>query len=239
MKISIETTQNVLIQYEAASIGDRILAYFIDLAIALAYWILCVAFVGWTVEEGSATQGVILALLFLPVLGYHLIFELALDGQSPGKRAMNLRVVAASGRQPEFVGYLLRWILRPIDILAMWGMVAVMAIVVGGKGQRLGDILAETTVVRLQRQVRFSQDLFPKFQEDYQMVFPQVRAMNDRDANIIKEVLRKYRRTRDSHLLQQLSRKVKDTLQVETELPHLKFLEQVIKDYHHWSSSVA
>ena len=39
-ELSITTTQNVVINFKAASVGDRMLAYFIDLIIKIAYGIV-------------------------------------------------------------------------------------------------------------------------------------------------------------------------------------------------------
>ncbi len=234
MKVSVETTQNVFIDYEVASVGDRIVGYLIDAVIFIAY-IIIMLFVVDELFEGQVKQ-IMLFVLGLPALFYDLIFEVFMDGQSPGKKAMDMKVVDLSGKQPKLSAYLLRWLLRPVDFLIMSGAVAMISVVASGKGQRLGDLVAGTSVVKTRRKVSFSNNLFPEFEEEYEVTYPQVAQLTDRDVNIIKEVLRKYRRSRDSQSLQLMSKKAKETLDIETSEPHYKFLKQVVKDYHHLSS---
>ena len=234
MKVSVETTQNVFIDYEIASIGDRIIGRLIDLVIIIAYLIIAFLIVGQLFEEGIPPV-VIIGINLLPIF-YDLIFEIFMNGQSPGKRVMEIKVVDLSGRQPKLSSYLLRWLMGAVDFLIMSGSVALIAVVASGKGQRLGDMVAGTTVVKTRRKVKFSNNLFPEFEEEYEVVYPQVSQLTDRDVNIIKEVLRKYRRSRDSQSLQLMSKRAKEILDIETTEPHYKFLKQVVKDYHHLSS---
>ena len=234
MEIRVETAQNVFIDYEVASIGDRILGYLIDAVIFIAYLILGLLLVD-TLFEGEV-KTVMAFVVGMPAILYDLIFEIAMDGQSPGKRVMDMKVVDLSGRQPSVGAYVLRWMTRPIDFTIMSGAVALISVVASGKGQRVGDLLANTSVVKTSRKVGFSNELMPEFEEEYEAVYPQVAQLTDRDVNIIKEVLRRYRRSRDSSSLQLMSQKAKEVLDVETAEPHFKFLKQVVKDYHHISS---
>lgn len=234
MRIQVETAQNVFIEYEVASIGDRILGYLIDAVIFIAFlivglWIVDAIFVG-------EMKTIMASIVFISALFYDLVFELLMDGQSPGKRAMDMKVIDLAGKQPSWGSYLLRWIARPIDFLLLFGAISLISVVVTGKGQRIGDLLANTSVIKTRRKVKFSNELMPSFDEDYEVVYPQVAKLTDKDVNIIKEVLRKYRRNKESSSLKQMSAKAKEVLEVETGMPHLKFLQQLIKDYHHISS---
>lgn len=235
MKISIETTQNVVIEYQVASIGDRIIGYFIDLIIFIAVLLVGFLIIDSTLE-GDAKTFAAYAIL-IPTLFYDFAFEALYDGQSPGKMAMKMKVIDLSGKQPTIGAYFIRWIMRPLDFGIFSGAIALIAVIIGGKGQRLGDLLAGTTVVKIETKDRFSEVLFPAFDENYELTFPQVAQIGDKDINIIKEVLRRYRSTRDSSSLQKMSIRVKDTLEITTDLPHYQFLDKIVKDYHHLSSA--
>ena len=78
----------------------------------------------------------------LPTTFYSLIFEIAMNGQTPGKYLNKIRVVKIDGSKPTLGSYLTRWLLRIIDIWFFTGSVAVFTILFNGKGQRLGDIAA-------------------------------------------------------------------------------------------------
>ena len=143
--VGIHTTQNVFIHHQLAGLGDRIGAYLLDLAIIVAYG-FAVFFIIALLEMELSNS--LMLVFFLPVFFYDLLFEILMDGQSPGKRQLRIKVVKLDGTQPTLGSYILRWILRPIDVL-FYGGVAILCIVIGGKGQRLGDIPAGTTVVKL------------------------------------------------------------------------------------------
>ncbi len=93
-------------------------------------------------------------ILFLPLFFYHLLCETYLNGQSFGKKIMKMRVVKLDGTQAGIGSYFLRWILAPIDIYFTYGSVGLVTMIVNGKGQRLGDLAAHTTVVKLKAETK-------------------------------------------------------------------------------------
>src|SRR5690348_15436926 len=95
--INVRTTQNVSIQYPIASIGDRILAYLLDTVILTAYTIAIVAlFINIDME----IFWIWIMMLLAPWLLYRLFFEIFMNGQTPGKRVLNIQVVRLDGTQP-------------------------------------------------------------------------------------------------------------------------------------------
>ena len=88
--IAVRTTQNVFIHYPLASVGDRILGYLIDLLINIVYLVAMIVLLSSLEIE---TIWVLISLLVLPYLFYKLLFEIFMNGQTPGKRAMNIKVV--------------------------------------------------------------------------------------------------------------------------------------------------
>src|SRR5690606_25788624 len=105
--VSVRTTQNVVIDYPVASLGDRILAYFIDVLIMVAYIILIFLVIGFG-EIGSIA--IIISLISIPLFLYHLLFEIFMNGQSPAKRQMNIKVVRLDGTPPTIGNYIIRWL---------------------------------------------------------------------------------------------------------------------------------
>src|SRR5690606_6486216 len=138
---------------------------------------------------GTGSVAVTITLLTPPFF-YHLLCEIFMNGQSIGKRQMKIRVVKLDGSSPGIGSYLLRWILRPIDISLFSGGIAILSIAITRHNQRLGDLAAGTTVVKTD--VR--QD-FPVFavEENYTPSFPEVVSLSDADIEVIQRVLKVYR----------------------------------------------
>ena len=124
-ELTINTTQNVTINFTAASIGHRMLAFGIDLLIMTAYIITVYLFLyyttileriqGWDGWSQMAVQSII----FLPVMFYSLIFETFFEGQSIGKKLVRIKVVKIEGYQSSFGDYLIRWLFRMIDVVVL------------------------------------------------------------------------------------------------------------------------
>ena len=222
------TNQNIEIHLELASLGDRILAFLIDAVIIGSYVIL----ISVVTNGIGINQGAFFFLFFLPAMFYSLAFEVFNHGQSPGKSARDIKVVKLDGGAPGIVNYLLRWILRPIDI-TFYGAVAMLTIIVTKNGQRLGDLAAGTTVIRLRKSTSLSQVETLKRDEDYKIQFPQVKRLSDKQIEVIRNTLKVGADGFNDSAIAELTSKVKKVLQVETAMPNVKFLFTIIADYEH------
>ncbi|MES2395892.1 MAG: RDD family protein [Bacteroidota bacterium] len=230
--ISIHTTQNVDIEYQLASIGDRILATLLDYLFFLAYFLLILliaALTKWEIFDSMA----IVSILVLPILFYDLICEVFFQGKSFGKMIMKIKVVMLDGTQANFGAYLLRWLLRIIDMRLFGGALALIAILINGKGQRIGDMAAGTTVIKMKQKVQLSDTIFNKLKPDYSLVFPEVSRLTDNDVAIIKEVMQVCVRSNNFEAIDKLVLKTKGTMGVTSDLPHSQFLSAVIQDYNY------
>lgn len=216
------TNQNIELKLELAGLGDRILAFMIDGAIIMSYALVIVGIIG-------INDDVLISILFLPIMFYSLAFETLSHGQSPGKKVRNIKVVRLNGGSPTFANYLLRWLIRPIDIL-LNGAVAIATIIMTKNGQRLGDLVAGTTVVKATRRVQFS-DIKTVRKESHEVQFPQVRRLNDRQINLIRKALQTRRDGHNGEGVTELANKIKEILQITTDLPDVKFLYTIISDY--------
>lgn len=228
--IKIQTTQNVDIEYELASIGDRILATLLDYVFFIVYVLLLIlinSFTGLKIFNSIA-----LGIIFmLPILLYDLVCETLLQGKSFGKIIMKIKVVKLDGTQANFGAYLLRWLLRIIDTRLLSGAVALIAILINGKGQRVGDMAAGTTVIKLKHKVTINDTILNKPIPDYTLVFPEVSRLTDNDISIIKEVMQVSLRTNNTEAIEKLASKTKAAMGITTNLPSIQFLATVVQDY--------
>jgi uncharacterized RDD family membrane protein YckC len=230
--IRIQTAQNVFIEYQPASVGDRIVATIIDGVVAWVFvTVLQVSISKLPVDLGITFQ----LLLSLPYVFYHFLSEVFMDGQSIGKKAMNIKVVKLDGSQPSLGSYLMRWLLRLVDVSLSLGVVAMATISASQKGQRLGDIAAGTAVVSTRQRQTLRDTALPATEEIYTPLYPEAARLSDRDVSIIKEALKAYHKgeEQDSWLIQSLAEKVQGLLGTRTQQTYVEFLRTVLKDHAH------
>lgn len=235
--IRVETTQNVVIDYPVASVGDRILAYLFDMLVLFGYIIFAIFVISLIVSlELDETFRIIISFsLFLPVLFYDLICEQFMEGQSFGKKVLKIKVVKIDGSQAGFSSYFLRWILRIVDIYLASGVVALIVILSNGKGQRLGDLAGGTTVVKISEKVQFADTIFQALQQDYQTQFPEVVKLSDSDITTIKELIQKNYKY-PSPIIIDANLRARQLLckkmNIETDMQPLQFFKTIIADYN-------
>ncbi len=224
-KIRIATSQNVNIDYTSAGLGDRILAYIIDSLIIATYMIFIFTF--FMGMLGIQSYAVIITLLLPPFL-YHLLCEIFMNGQSIGKRQRKIKVVKLDGSSPGIGAYLLRWMLRPVDITIFSGGIALLSIAITRHHQRLGDLAAGTTVVKTE-----SKQELPLItvEENYTPKYPEVINLSDADIEVIQRVLKVYRDSGNMQPALVTVKKMKEVLQVNSDMPPLQFLYTLVKDY--------
>ena len=230
----IETAQNISIEQNVAGIGARILAYIVDLAIIIIYMVLSGLTMAGLDGDGGTTWMYYL-VLGLPSFLYYLLWEIFWNGQTPGKAALKIRVVKKDGTRPEFSNYLVRWLLRFIDITLTSGGVAVVTILLNGKGQRLGDIAAGTTVISEKKNVSIHNTLGVDLPDNYQPKYAQVTVLSDKDLQEVKNIYDQARSEGQHHIIISLSEKVAQLLDVQFEEKPVTFLQQVINDYNYYT----
>ncbi len=236
--IRIQTSQNVDIEYELASIGDRILATLLDYLFFIAYFLLILLIITLTGKHWQWIESfAIVSLLILPILLYDLVCEIFFQGKSFGKMIMKIKVVKLNGTQANFGAYLLRWLLRIIDMRILGGAIALITILINGKGQRIGDIAAGTTVIKMKQKVQLSDTILNKAEPNYTVVFPQAVRLSDNDISIIKEVMQVCIRSNNYEAMERLVLKTKATMEITTHLPDIQFLSTVLQDYSYLGNS--
>lgn len=243
MIIEVQTTQNVTIDYETAGLGKRILGYLIDFVILVLWIIGCIWILSITssfgmdaVFAGDVGAIFIFILIFTPIIFYDLLFEILNDGQSPGKMLMKIKVVNIDGTTPSTSSFLIRWLFRLVDFSMTEGFLGVIMIAVTKKSQRLGDLLAGTTVIDLKLNNRNRElsitDL--DFHEDYKVSYVDVLdRLSDKDIQTITSIIED-RRMRDSdYFNQRLADRIKTITGYIYDGPDRVFLKKIVSDYNY------
>lgn len=239
--IKITTSQNIDIDYEVAGLGERILARLIDLAIFVILFLLGL-FLGIMagIYAQSETMVIVAYVVFLFILVfYDLGFEIFMNGQSIGKRIMKIRVISLNGSQPNVGQYVLRWLFRIVDFaLIEPGLVALVVAAVSEKPQRLGDIVAGTMLIRTTPRTKMNSIVFMPMYDGYQPVFPLAAQLNDRDIELIHEVINSYQKTGNNVVVYNMAQRVKEHLGIQPPqgMNDMLFLQTIIKDYSHISA---
>ncbi|MGB0838523.1 MAG: RDD family protein [Chitinophagales bacterium] len=236
--LNIQTAHNVGIEWHIASLGDRYVASLIDYGLCFAYLIgtsLVLSNLGML--EGYLS----ILILALPYAFYDLVCEILFNGQSLGKNLCGLKVVKLDGSKVTLSDYLLRWLFRIVDTFITFGGAATFTVIMNGKGQRLGDVAAGTTLVDIRKQTQksLSANVFDHLpDETHEVNYPQVAtSLSDQDIATIQSVLRNAKKIENYDIIQELATKVRSLLQIEQDdTPPTQFIRMVIQDYNFLNS---
>lgn len=247
VELQINTTQNVNINFTAASVGERILAYVIDWVIKIAYAIVIyqIMFKLFKIDDlvkdmDNWSQLAIYVVFYLPAIFYTLIFETILDGQTIGKRILKIKVVKIDGYQASLSDFVIRWFFRIIDLNMMSGVVALVAIITSPKNQRLGDMTAGTSVIALKNRVNINHTILEDLKTDYIPTYPNVIKLSDNDARIIKDTFTTAKTTRDYQTLIKLRNKIKEVVEIKEvkQSNDVEFIDTILKDYNYYTQNM-
>lgn len=234
----IETAQNITIQQNVAPLSTRIGAFLIDMLFIGAYYTLVLLILNALGYMPKENIYVFYSILSLPVFFYSLIFETLMNGQSPGKYFKKIRVTKIDGSKPTFGSFIIRWVLRIIDISLASGSIALLTILLNGKGQRLGDLAAGTTVITERKTISINNTLEVDIPEEYIPIFPQVTMLSDIDVQTIKELYLKAKRDGNHNTLVKLHEKIIDITGINSELKPIELIDIVIKDYNYFTQKM-
>lgn len=240
-QIAINSSQNVNINFNIASIGERLVAWLIDNVIKIAYTVVIFfALLRFTdlallLEKLDPwSKAAIFFIITFPTHIYTLVCESLMEGQTFGKKAMKIKVVKIDGFQASFGDYLMRWFFRLIDI----GLVGLVAMIVSKNNQRLGDMAAGTAVISLKSKINISHTILENLKDDYVPTFAQVIKLSDNDVRIIKENYLKAIQNDDRTVITKLSVKIQEILKIErdaSKFTERNFISTIIKDYNFYT----
>jgi len=233
--IDILTGQNVIIRYQTATILQRAGARLLDNFFIIAY-IFSIYFL-FSMFDYSNELLILLFFLLIPVLGYHFIFESMFGGKTPGKMILKIKVTNVDGSIPGIGAYFLRWLLSMVDML-FWGSVGTLFILFSKNHQRLGDMAAGTIVVKTNPALAFDLDeSYYVFSDEYEPSFINVdRLTNGQIAFITNILVEPKNKDAVSDSITELANKVKNILNIESNLDDRKFLETIVRDYNYYAA---
>ena len=147
----IVTPEAVVLEFELASVGSRVLAQVVDMVARLI--LLNVALIaGAGILAGAGDAGLVVFYVivgFLLLFGYPVLTETLWNGQTFGKRVVGLRVVTVEGAPVRFRHAAIRGLIALVDFaLPPVGVCGTISVLVSRRSQRLGDLFAGTIVLR-------------------------------------------------------------------------------------------
>lgn len=245
MQLAINTTQNVVINFSAASVGDRLLAQIIDLLVKAAYVFFMIfmfeIFDLTNIFVGLDTWSIIAiySILGIPIMFYSLVQESLWEGKTIGKKLMKMRVIKLDGYQASFGDYLIRWLFRLVEISIGNGIIALIAIISNSKNQRLGDMAAGTSVISLKNIVNINHTILQEVNEDYVPTYPLVIKLSDNDVRIVKETFETAIASRDYGTLIKLREKIIAVTGIKNVSGNDQdFIKTLLKDYNFYTQNM-
>ncbi len=160
--IAVRTPESIAFDYELAGLGSRFLAVTVDMLIQL----ICAIALLWAMtafalrfggeslraSSGRTVESLAIATLvllgFLLFFGYFIIFEIAWNGQTPGKRLIGIRVVRDGGFPVDFISSVVRNLVRVLEVGLGFYAISALSALLSAQNKRLGDFAAGTIVVR-------------------------------------------------------------------------------------------
>jgi hypothetical protein len=191
------------------------------------------------------------------MLLYSLVAEVSLHGQTIGKKLMNIRVISLDGGEPSLGQYIIRWMFKAFEwpfffgytifsgeslfayivITGFLGVIVVIIIAISRKSQRLGDFAANTVVVDTESPFSVEDTVFMDIKEEnYEVKFPEVLRLSDRDINTIKNVISLFHKENNTETCIRVAVKVQEVLKIKTDMYADEFLEKLLADYNYLAS---
>ena len=267
--IKVPTNFNIDVEFQIPEFYRRLISLLIDVIIEYFYLRIALEIFKSIINNSSLDtdsqynlQAVGL-LLILPILLYHVVLEITMNGQSIGKKILGIRVVNEIGGRPSISQFMIRWLLRVSDVwiviiifilasnddfsrnpetafivlAALAFLITDIVLVVSTKkGQRIGDILAKTILIRTNTKGNIEDTVFVEVADSYVPSFPQIMQLSDKDINAIKSILETARKKADFNMAEAASSKIKAHLRIESSMSPFDFLDVLLKDYNYLST---
>jgi uncharacterized RDD family membrane protein YckC len=260
---TVSTPFNIDLEFSLAAFHKRMFAWLIDLLLIFIYCYIMLFFVYENLidtlkldYENQYTVETMLVLftVVIPVMFYHLIFEIFMNGRSPGKYVVGIKVMNKEGASATLSQLLLRWILCLSNYFSLLILMAVnpsyllviafalvvvsipdiISIAVTAHSQRLGDLAAGTVVVDTNYKMNIAETIYMEVGEsDYTPVYPQVLQLSDRDINGIRNLLNGKQSKDSENYIYRVAYRIEEVLAIKMNSEPLVFLETLLKDYNY------
>ncbi|MGV6860578.1 MAG: RDD family protein [Putridiphycobacter sp.] len=238
--VEILTANNISIQYETASVMNRGLALFIDLLVLFFYYLIMAIFLAstaYSINDGTMFIILFYILVAIPFITYSLFMEFFFKGQTVGKMAMGIRTVKLNGENVDLNDCAMRWSFKIVDFWFSSGGIGALFISTTEHSQRIGDLLAQTTVVKNKPTQKYDiKDILKiKSKSEHEPTYLSVTQFTDEDMILIKNAISRVKQfPNDAHkkLVVELATILADRLSL-LEVPQKKitFLTTVLQDY--------
>ncbi len=237
-ELQINTTQNVKINFKAAEVGLRLLAFILDSLIKFAYIIIFSKLFGAFSGMDSWSQIGINTLLSLPIIFYTLTLEALFQGQTLGKKALHIKVVKIDGYQATLSDYVVRWFFRIVDIYILG--LGFFVIISNKKHQRFGDMAAGTAVISLKDNITINHTIIEDLHDAYKPTYANVIKLSDNDARIIKDAFVSARASKDHATLNRLRNKIVEVVNIKEvkQKTTTEFIDVILKDYNYYTQNM-
>jgi len=249
--IEFESAQNVKVEYELASVGQRTVAAMLDVIAFFIYFLIFSLILGLSGPfsgQMDKTMFIFLLLIKIPWIFYNPLIEYLTHGQSLGKYIMGIRVVTISGERPGLREVFTRWIFKgdfiwisadPFTVL-IWIAVGLLGIMFAGtseRRQRMGDAMANTIVIRNKSNMRYTlRDVLSiKSQDNYTPIYANAIRFTDEDMLLIKTTIQRVRTNANPETKKFAIELADESARLigleETPKKRLEFLQTLLQDY--------
>lgn len=257
--IKIPTPFNIDLEFAAADSGIRLLAYILDFIIRIIAVFGLVFLVARLNLPEQVDTIVNVLFIFIPFTLYYLLSEIFMDGQTLGKKIVKIKVRNLSGNAPSLDQYIIRNLFRLIESPAMIfavlayltqvdrissfgfmlfvlcpAVIPLVFLIKTKYNQRLGDVVANTIVISSKKSQPLTNTIFREITDaNYQVQFPQIMRINDKDLNKIKDLLDRATQNIDVTLADRVAERIQQVLGIQTQMNSLEFLETILNDYNY------
>lgn len=227
-QIEIKTSHNIVLSFGLAGVGKRVGAYLIDVVILYLFSLIFVL---------TFKDSFLMYIVLVPIwIFYDIISELYMNGQTVGKRILKIRVVSLNAKNLDLKSVLIRWAFRLIDITGTSGLLGIFMIVSSSRNQRIGDVLARTTVIDLaKKNFQSLKRLVALNDIDHVITYPQVAAYNDQDMLVLKDTLHRIGKSpspEEVNFAKKLASKIDKELGILNRPTSLKqYFKVLVRDY--------
>ncbi len=237
--IRVTTPQNVNIDFSLATVGERILAGFLDI-IFIVILSSILSLIAVEIENAlfGGPTGWIVFIVVTPLFFYTLLLEAFWNGQTLGKRILRIKVIALDGARLTLGSCTQRWVMRIVDVWfsvagAVPGLLASMFIIISNKGQRIGDTVANTTVITTKKRSSVRNSAFVRLKKSYEPQYPQAAQLRPQDIVTLKEVIR-LTTTNRKEINIDAAQHIQKILHITKQEPARDFLIKIVKDYNYY-----
>lgn len=249
VKLTFKSSQFVMIDFEAASVFQRIGAYILDTIILAVYLFIAMESIQFDNLFTDFGTGLFMTLLLvkLPWILYQPVMEYVTGGQTIGKMIVGIRVLKLNGHRVGFKEVTTRWFFRGdflwisanifILLLPLLNIIDAFVCGLSINNQRIGDSLAGTIVVKTKSTESYSLNDVFKIQtnDNFSPTYPQVVRFTDEDMIYIKNCIQQMKRNKNKDLEDLIAKIANESARLmglaETPKDYFKFLETLLNEY--------